>query len=112
MDAAGRGWLSGWLCFSKQTPNKRHRLSDRLTLLHRRRIGNPALPENRLLVWRGRQLPGPGRRWAHFCVHMHVEQIRLVGLDRMLERAPEILRPGDGRRLDAARARPGGKVRI
>src|SRR5580698_9780328 len=84
-----------------------------LTLsLHRRGIGNEAMTEHRLLIRRRRQFPGAGRRRAHLGVDMHVEQERLVGLDRMVERAAEILRLGHGERIDTGRFRPGGKVRI
>src|SRR6185503_5419199 len=76
------------------------------------RIGKIALAEDRLLVRGRRQLPGPGRRRTYFCVHMHVEQIRLVGLDRVLERAFEILRLRHRHRFDTGRARPGSEVGI
>src|SRR6188768_1327325 len=52
-------------------------------LFRRHHVGKITPAEDRLLVRRRRQLPCPGRRRAYFCVHMHIEQIRLVGLDRV-----------------------------
>ena len=72
----------------------------------------PARSEHRLLVRRRRQLPGAGGRRAHVGVDVHVEQERLVGCNRVLQRALEVLRLGDGQRIDAAGLGPAGEVGV
>src|SRR3954468_15719812 len=69
--------------------------------LRRRDVRHPPLAENRLVVRRRRKLPCPGRGRAHVGVHMDIEQERLVRLDGVLERALEVLRPGDRDAFDA-----------
>src|SRR5262245_62809853 len=57
--------------------------------------GRPAHPKGRLAVRRGRQLPCTRGRWADLGVDVHIQEKRLVGFDRVLERTLEVFRARD-----------------
>src|SRR5215510_14025260 len=77
-----------------------------------RGIGHIALAEHRLFVRRRRQLPGASRWRPYLGVDVYVENKGLVRLNRVLECALKILRPGHGYGVDTGCTRPRSKVGI